>query len=314
MSNPTAEPDVVTLLVIGASAIFLGALGLVGRAIPFSRALTRAGIATVFGLVAFSAVAAGLDWPRYSWVTPLVWAGVCGGLTVAQSPAARSALARLSDWAETSSLHWRVLLLAGLALVLWYAHRAMSSSPAPANPVEDSPALRARAMASLRPELDWVALTDRGRQVRLFHMPESAISPQLLQTMEAEVIADFGRDLRLIRTLPADHRANCHGWIFAERRWWILGDDIDAVVQDNGYERVFEPRIGDLVMYREGANPATHTGVVFAAPKNGIVLVESKWGALGSYLHVPDVQPCGGFPEYYRSPRPGHRLNIVPSR
>jgi hypothetical protein len=135
----------------------------------------------------------------------------------------------------------------------------------------------------------------------------------MLEAMEAEMAEEWGRALRLIRTSPPDRRSDCHGWIFADGRWWILGADVDAILQDNGYQPVAEPGVGDLVVYRRGAL-ITHSGVVSATANGRPALVESKWSWLGTYLHAPEVHPYGGNPAYFRSARAGHRLTLATGR
>src|SRR5262249_42732473 len=130
----------------------------------------------------------------------------------------------------------------------------------------------------------------------------------------AEMAQDWGVSLLLIRTRSPDGRADCHGWVFGDGCWWILGIDVEAILQDNGYEPVAEPAAGDLVVYRHPSGPITHTGVVFATARAGSVLVESKWAWLGTYLHALDAHPYGGRPSYHRSSRAGHRLAGLSAR
>src|SRR5262245_4204567 len=298
------------LLALGAGAVSLGLLGLAGRAIPTTRTRAVVGALAALVLAGFSAAAAALGWPASSWLPPLALAGVCGLFFAIRAPAVRRTVAR----AATPSVQWCALLVAGVSLLFWYASRAGSDPPAPARPVEDVQAQRMRAMASLREVPSPVALTDGGRRVRLHTMPESALPPAMLRSMEAEMAQEWGPSLRLIRTSPPGGRSDCHGWVFGDGGWWILGADVGAILQDNGYEPVTEPAAGDLVVYRLGSGRITHTGVVSAVGRGGSVLVESKWAWLGTYLHAPDCHPYGGRPAYHRSARAGHRLNLVPAQ
>jgi hypothetical protein len=128
--------------------------------------------------------------------------------------------------------------------------------------------------------------------------------------MEGEMAREWGLSLQLIRTSLPDSKSDCHGWVFVEGYWWILGADVEAILEDNGYQPVTEPIAGDLVVYRDRSGLITHSGVVFAASPGKAVLVESKWSWLGSHLHYLDSHPYGGYPAFYRSQRHGHSLTL----
>jgi hypothetical protein len=155
-----------------------------------------------------------------------------------------------------------------------------------------------------------IARTDKGRRVRLFANPEFVLPPSTLALMEDDLARETDLSLRVIRQAAPDADSDCHGWIFADGRWWIVGEDVPIILEDNGYTPVTEPKAGDLVIYRYGARLITHSGIVVSASDRGRILIESKWAWLGTYLHGPEAHPYGGSPHYYRSPRPGHRLAI----
>ena len=157
------------------------------------------------------------------------------------------------------------------------------------------------------------AVTDRGRRIHLFTMPSAALPREMLDGMESEMAQEWGASMRVIRSSAPDPRSDCHGWIFAKGRWWVLGQDVEVILQDNGYSMTADPSAGDLVVYRHEATPITHTGVVYAVGKGRQILVESKWAWLGTYIHPVESQPYGGHPTFYRSARSGHRLKIVPT-
>jgi hypothetical protein len=170
-------------------------------------------------------------------------------------------------------------------------------------------ARRSAAMAALQEVKAPVAQTDKGRHIRLFRMPEQALPTPMLDTMEGEMAHEWGLSMRVIRTKPPDRAADCHGWIFADGRYWMVGADVETILQDNDYQTVTDPAPGDLVIYRSASNPITHSGLVYSV--NGSkVMVESKWAWLGCYLHSAESQPYGGRPVYYRSPRPRHNLKL----
>lgn len=110
---------------------------------------------------------------------------------------------------------------------------------------------------------------------------------------------------------PAHHRANCHGWVFTGGRFWLPGEAVEQILQENAYRRVLNPRCHDLVVYREG-DAVCHTAVVSYVTRGMPVLVEGKWGPLGTYLHAVDQSSYGTDYTYYRSRRAGHLLLGLP--
>ena len=57
------------------------------------------------------------------------------------------------------------------------------------------------------------------------------------------------------------------------------------------------------------AGKVSHTGLVQAIMEDGRVLLESKWGKMGRYLHTPEQHAYPTHqPTYYRSHRAGHQL------
>jgi len=104
---------------------------------------------------------------------------------------------------------------------------------------------------------------------------------------------------------------DCHGWTFTGGSDWINDDQVQQILNDNGYQSVElgAVLVGDLVIYRHEGN-ITHSGVVTEVDENGMpILIESKWGRLGRYLHAPDrVPPNYGQPQYYHTARGSHQL------
>jgi hypothetical protein len=149
------------------------------------------------------------------------------------------------------------------------------------------------------------AKTDRGRRVPLFHYREAdGTSFDLSRYGVSEELVSL-----VIAVAPPDWQANCHGWVFTEGRAVIRGHMVDAILSDNGYGRIDKPQTGDLIVYRDAEGVPSHTGIVRAAGPKG-VLIESKWGFLGRYLHEPEQQGYSQSFAYYHSPRAGHVLRI----
>jgi hypothetical protein len=108
-----------------------------------------------------------------------------------------------------------------------------------------------------------------------------------------------------IQTSPADDRYNCHDWTFAGGPTQLLDHcTIEDYLRDHGYRLAEQPRVGDVVAYCSHFGEIMHTGVVKAMGKDGFVLIESKWGALGRYLHLPQVPGQFGKYVYYRLEQP----------
>ena len=140
--------------------------------------------------------------------------------------------------------------------------------------------------------------TDRGRMIAAYR-PDASSHPSA---------HDPGLNDVTIFLAPPDPNSNCHGWVFTGGRFIILGRDVDSILSDNDYRRVAGPQVGDVVVYRSPTdNTVLHTGVVRAAEAD-LVLIESKWGPCGRYLHQPEHQPYSKEFAYYRSSRPGHEL------
>src|SRR5262249_9036483 len=79
-------------------------------------------------------------------------------------------------------------------------------------------------------------------------------------------------------------------------------------LQDNRYSAVSSPRAGDLAVYHNPSGEVTHTGIVRLAA-DGLILIESKWGQLGRFVHTP-TEHCytDSTCTSYRSPRTSHLL------
>jgi len=155
-----------------------------------------------------------------------------------------------------------------------------------------------------------IATTDAGRSVPLFHVSADAVSAS--SDEENRYLKDLRLHSMVIQTGPADVRYNCHGWVFGEGRGWIRGKMVDAILQDNAYQVVEQPLAGDVAIFRNQVGEVTHSGVVRTGEKDGSVLIESKWGRFGRFVHTPD-RHCYAASKvsYYRSLRGSHALKGV---
>jgi hypothetical protein len=151
------------------------------------------------------------------------------------------------------------------------------------------------------------ATTDAGRAVALFQF-EVLTS---VEQAEHAILAEERYQNQVIRLGVASSASNCHGWVFTGGRFGIRNPEVPAILTDNRYEPVTEVREGDLAIYTTG-NEITHSGLVRVADSSGRVLVESKWGPFGVFLHAPESQPFSGTCAYYRSSRKGHLIGLPP--
>ncbi|MBI1899822.1 MAG: hypothetical protein HYS13_01755 [Planctomycetia bacterium] len=146
-----------------------------------------------------------------------------------------------------------------------------------------------------------VVLTDSGRPIQLF-VPRP---PSGNERFDESGVNHYLE--RLIRVSRPDVRSNCFGWVFTGGEYLIRGRDVPAILSDNGYGKVADPQADDLAVYLDDEGQIVHVGVVKALGPE-FVLVESKFGPLGRYLHTPMDQCFGSRCAYYRSRRRGHHL------
>lgn len=154
--------------------------------------------------------------------------------------------------------------------------------------------------------------TDRGRKIHLYS-PSIRTLAKLDPSINSRPDRLLGFRDWTIELAPADAHTNCHGWLFAGGKGLIDNHDVDQILDDNGYYDVETPVPGDIIVYRaEIDNSIVHTGLIKVATHDGIVLVESKWGYYGRFLHQPKHQAYSQKFRVLRSPRDGHELAGVP--
>ncbi len=296
------SPDATDILSLGVGAALLGVALLPGRA-SSSR---RRRLAVALAFLALAAVA--------TWLPPLAEfsalrmpllalagaAGLC--LLLSGSYPRRLAAAALA-LAGRPRLQGAALLAAGLlaiAALPWLLERQVYGTAGKAG-------FATNPRNALAHQRQLTAYTDRGAPVDVFDVGEHGAQASDL-TAEAELARPQALGLHLIRTAPPDEASNCHGWVFTGGRYLVDGGDVDRILQDNGYDAVTAPRVGDLVIYRLGEGNISHTALVRVVTDDGLVLLESKWSSLGRYLHRPEDYCPGSTWAYYRSPRQGHLL------
>ncbi len=232
----------------------------------------------VFGTVAVIAATAGLTWLHLShWKMP------------------RSLFrSRPSGW---------LIILSSVSLAGWSYHRFHERL----NPPPKRSSLLLGTPGKKQVIHEFVALTDRNRPIRVYRLDEDGAEP--LNEDEATSVNYLDST---IHRGPADHAANCHGWVFLDSQFLISGEAVQQILDDNGYELTEEPVAGDVIIYRSDNRAIVHSGLVRGVLNDGTIIIESKWGVEGTFLHAPEGTPYSTLFEYYRSPRSDNRVKIVP--
>jgi hypothetical protein len=149
-------------------------------------------------------------------------------------------------------------------------------------------------------------LTDRGRLVTVYR---AKVDGSFLTHSE---YPQGTYNNQRIEQAPEDLQSNCHGWVFAGGRYLLTGDGVEMILADNNYRTVAAPQPGDVVIYRDRSKQIVHTGLVRLVLDNGTVIVESKWGIGGRYLHKPEDQFYTPAFAYYRKYGVKHLASDVP--
>jgi hypothetical protein len=221
-----------------------------------------------------------------------------------------SAAARIASAVRRPAARWSLLAAIGLATALgsvlyndYQSERTVDFQMAELEQLNPPPPPTA-------PGADR-AFTDLGHPVDI----REAVSPRddaTLYALEECILRNPALHDQFIRHQPATDRSNCHGWVFTGGRYWVVGHDVDHILTENRYRPVADPKPRDLIVYRSGAT-VLHSGVVRYVTEGQPVLVESKWGCTGVFLHAADGSFYGSSFTYYRSPREGHLLaGLVP--
>ena len=291
---PVPAVSVQSTFVLGGVGLVAGLLGLLAQRRPQPTPATGPGLApALLGLTTFGALAwatgkpPGFGWPLLALAGLLLLFGAARSDRLARALAAVFARARTPRW------QWAALAIGcptTAALLAFVAER---------------PAVAQCALARLLPP--WTAVTDEGRNVPLAEVVGAPEAPDDRQTLHK-----YGLTGRAIQVAPADWSYDCHGWLFADGRCVVPDAAVEGILQDNGYSPVVQPGLGDLAIYRDGRSAVCHSAQVCAVLEGGAILLESKWGYSGRYVHSPGATPYGQNWTYYHSPRNGHALRIEP--
>lgn len=198
------------------------------------------------------------------------------------------------------------LSLAATVLVGSRFHRSMT--------VDTEWATLDRISEASRPPMpvdEMFGVTDLGRRIPLMKFDVHWSDTSEGQPVESLDLIPEGYRARVIVAESDQSPANCHGWVFTGGQYLVKGEYVDAILQDNGYEIVTMPAVGDVIIYRDEMGIPIHTGLVKAVGNDGFTLIESKWGALETYYHLPNDQVYSRSYAYYRSQREGHAIHLI---
>ncbi|MFQ3650610.1 MAG: hypothetical protein SNJ75_09770 [Gemmataceae bacterium] len=298
-------PDALSLVTFGVGILTLGVGWLLVTQTRWGR--------TVAAQLGLSCAAGLLVVPLWS-LSPVL-AGAVGlsaavmlALAVLRSPLPRQVLEMLARPMIQAGL----LTVAGAGLLTFGLYRIDAE-------LQESLAESDTLFASLTREVDFppsptlTVQTDQGNPIELW-MPTSQSMEDLLSFSELDYLRRMRLEASLIQTGPADGEYNCHGWVFTGGRYWVRGKSVEAILHDNGYRETNKPMIGDLCIYRDPHGEVSHSAIVRGLGDKGLVLLESKWGKLGRYIHMAHEHHAysGHVPTFYRSPRTGHLLHGLP--
>ncbi len=295
------QPDLFSTCAVGVAGALVGALAML---LAPRRANWRGALA-LSGLFLLASVAtAALRLPQMVWLPGLALAGAFALFALARTAALEAMAGGLGGVVRHPRGQGGLLFAASAGLLLWQG--AELDRDAPEEFKRPEPSVLSRPVGLVA--LPGPALTDAGNPVTLYRA-----APDEDPTFEPGAwLRTRGLDERVIRTAPPSLDYNCHGYTFAGGHSWVQSASVDLILKDNHYRTVSKPEAGDVAVYRGAGGKVTHSGVVRVA-HDGLLLIESKWGRAGRYLHAPDYHVYGGNAcTYYRSDRPGHLLLKLP--
>jgi hypothetical protein len=294
------EAQFVELVVLCGTAAGLVLLGLSSVVLTTRTLALR--LAAQVGCVGVAAgVPAVAGRPDIGLVAAVLVALAALGSAVVASATTSKAIMRLGRpgvRAAVVSTAGGLLLIGALARYEVRDQEIMDRATAEMMSVTEKPPLKAVA----HPEI----VTDTGRSLTIYE-PLTPRSPEETLAAEQRALRPLGFAEKLIRVAPATDATNCHGWVFTGGRYWLSPEDVEEILTDNHYQPVYDPRPGDLIVYRSNGTIA-HSAVVRAITDSGSVLVEGKWGFMGTFLGAPEVSCYGRDFAFYRTPRGGHLL------
>jgi len=291
----------IAALVLGGSV--LGLIGILSVASLPRRLWRWTTLTALVGFAALSLLAAWRDLGRSAWLLPLLMCLGCCGCYLACYGHRLRFLHAAVIFLKNPRVQGAALLAASVcagACLAWTTQQKILTTEISIG----------CTVPETRPVINKFGMTDTGREVLLSRAPFIRVPTVGMRCYEEDCLKRKNIAQRAIRLAPADVAYNCHGWIFAAGRYFVSDEFVEAILVDNGYTQVAVPQAHDLAIYRDDKGLINHSGVVRLAGEAGLVLIESKWGWLGRYLHTPEAQPYSEHCSYYRSERRGHLLQL----
>ena len=84
--------------------------------------------------------------------------------------------------------------------------------------------------------------TDKGNPICVYSASSREMSEVVKE--EEDVLEGFEWRKRIIPRSPATDESNCHGWVFTGGKYWVLGNDVAKILQENGYRATRWPLPG----------------------------------------------------------------------
>ena len=315
METPWIDPLVFATACLGGGGLLLSlCLGLVPRrrsAPALAAHLAMAIAALSSGL--FAILAAACRQPASLWASAGTLTGlylVLVGIPALVTAHGAAALA----WSRTRPARlggmlalWAICPFSALGLVY-----AQIEPPAILNDAELATwAEDAWSIPMLERDTNSPLTTDRGRCIPLLKVPasECVATPERLAKQDRLLTRHELHDC-VIYVPGGWQHCNCHGYVFTGGQFCLSGQDVDAILEDNGYQPVSRVQANDVAVYRDSSGRITHTGIVRGLAGDQVILVESKWGLAGRFIHPHDRHPYNDHQcTFYRSPRAGHLVH-----
>lgn len=204
----------------------------------------------------------------------------------------------------------RIVWMAMLAVCLVCANLAATIDSRPVEPPLPNLLDRIAYRVSHDSLPESVGITDSGRVISLhrYDVASDNGDDQKRSLLNQDVSAADGYRFDVIRLEEPQTMSNCHGFVFADNRFALDGNDVDRILCDNGYQQVDQPQTGDVVVYRSVDQEVIHSGIVRGIGR--VILVESKWGPLGVYIHRADFSPYGEDYGFFHAGRDSHSITL----
>jgi hypothetical protein len=294
----------MSVLLFGVGAAALGLIWLLARRRPGRGWALGTAVAAAVAAASLGAAALGL--PELYWLPALALAALAGLGALLRWPGWRAAAAGTATLLGRPWLQGGLLLLLATVLIAWQANRLeVTDDLSDLSGTQDARLLDLRMTDE---PVGW-AVSDAGRRLPLYAVDLEYRDQAATVQEETDYLRRHDLLMTAIRLAAPSLDTNCHGWVFSGGRAWVRGDEVDLILNDNGYTPATLPRPGDVAVFRRDDGAPEHTALVHSVGPDGSVFLESKWGPLGRFLHTREHNPYSHLNcIYYHSERPGHLL------